>query len=88
MKYRNAGALLPPDLLKQLQKHCEGCVIYVPKRSKSAAWGKINGTRRHYDERNREIYKKHKDGTPVKELSRTYYLSEDSIRKIIRKRKK
>jgi len=88
MKYRNASGLLPPELLLQIQKYCEGCVIYIPKNGKKVKWGKNNGARRRYDERNREIMKKHSAGTPVKELSRVYFLSEDSIRKILRRRKK
>ncbi len=86
MKYVNARGLLPPELLSQIQKYRDGCLIYIPKRGKKAVWGKRNGARRKYDERNREIYKKHAAGIPVKELSKSYYLSEDSIRKIIRRK--
>ena len=88
MKYRNARGFLPPELLFQIQKYCEGCVIYVPKRGKKAVWGKNNGTRRRYDERNTEIFRRYSSGIPVRELSAEYYLSEDSIRKIIREKKR
>ena len=88
MKYRNARGLFPPELLLQIQKYCEGCVIYVPKRGKKVIWGKNNGARRKYDERNKEIFGKYISGVPVKALSKTYYLSEDSIRKIIREKKR
>ncbi len=87
MRYRNARELLPAELLSRIQKYCEGCLIYIPKRGKKAAWGKSNGARGRYDERNRQICKMHVSGTPVKELSQMYWLSEDSIRKIIRRRK-
>ena len=86
-KLENARELLPAELLSRIQKYCEGCLIYIPKRGKKAAWGKSNGARGRYDERNRQICKMHVSGTPVKELSQMYWLSEDSIRKIIRRRK-
>ena len=85
MKYVNAAQLLPPALLSRVQKYCDGCVIYVPKKGKKLDWGTGNGTRKKYDNRNREIVLRHTSGSSVKELSKRYYLSEDSIRKILRK---
>lgn len=87
MKYRNARGILPPELLLQIQKYCEGCVVYVPKRGNKVIWGKNNGARRKYDERNSEIFRRYESGIPVRKLSESYYLSEDSIRKIIRVKK-
>ncbi len=86
MSYKNGKDILPPGLLKELQKYIDGELIYVPKQTEQrAGWGEINGTRRVIERRNHEIYKKYTNGTSIMELIRAYHLSEDSIRKIILK---
>lgn len=86
MSYKNGKDILPPGLLKELQKYINGELIYVPKQTEQrAGWGEINGTRRVIERRNHEIYKKYMNGTSIMELIGIYHLSEDSIRKIILK---
>lgn len=86
MSYKNGRDVLPPGLLKELQKYIDGELIYVPKRAdRRAGWGEMNGTRRMIEKRNQEIYRKYMSGSSVMELIRQYHLSEDSIRKIILK---
>lgn len=84
MKYKNAKAVLPTWLLKELQEYVCGEIIYVPgMESSRAAWGEANGTREKYVERNTEIISLHRSGESVSELAERYHLSEYSIRKII-----
>lgn len=86
MSYKNGKDILPPRLLKELQKYIDGELIYVPKSAEQrAGWGEINGTRHLIARRNQEIYKLYLNGNSIMELIRTYHLSEDSIRKIILK---
>lgn len=86
MSYKNGKDVLPPGLLKELQKYIDGELIYVPKSTeRRAGWGEINGTKRLIARRNQEIYKKYMGGCNIMELIRAYHLSEDSIRKIILK---
>lgn len=86
MSYKNGKDILPPGLLKELQKYIDGELIYVPKQTEQrAGWGEINGTRRLIARRNQEIYRQYTNGMSVMELIRAYHLSEDSIRKIILK---
>jgi Mor family transcriptional regulator len=84
MSYKNGKDVLPPNLLKQLQEYIQGEIIYIPKKGqKRAGWGENNGTRLIIERRNREIFRLYENGTSVNELIQTFYLSEDSIRKII-----
>lgn len=86
MSYKNGKDILPPGLLKELQKYIDGELIYVPKRDdRRAGWGEMNGTRLMIEKRNQEIYRKYMNGSNIMELIRCYHLSEDSIRKIILK---
>jgi len=82
--YKNGKDVLPAALLKELQKYIQGEIIYIPKEDNvRKAWGERNGTRNLLRQRNLEIYKNYKTGTTIIELTQSYNLSEDSIRKII-----
>lgn len=86
MAYKNGKDVLPANLLRELQKYIQGELLYVPKKSKKrAGWGEINGTRLSIQKRNLDIYNQYQNGLSMDELGRIYHLSEDSIRKIIRK---
>ncbi len=86
MKYRNAEAVLPEALLAELQKYCAGELIYVPSGESKAAWGEVNGSRARYEARNRQIVQSYRNGAAVGELAKQFYLSTDSIRKIVKQR--
>lgn len=83
MGYKNAAELLPPELLKDLQEYFSGGIIYVPKTSKKAGWGELSGSRRDIDNRNRSIRLLFKSGKKVNELSEQFFLSEETIKKIV-----
>lgn len=83
MGYKNAAELLPPNLLKDLQKYFSGGIIYVPKTSKKAAWGELSGSRKDIDNRNRDIRLLFRSGVKVCELSEQFFLSEETIKKIV-----
>lgn len=78
--------MLPPHLLKELQKYIQGELIYIPKQtSQRAGWGEANGSRIALAKRNEEIYRLYNEGQSFEELEQIYNLSMDSIRKIIYK---
>lgn len=83
MGYKNAAELLPPDLLEALQEHFSGGIIYVPKTTQKAGWGELSGTRRDIDNRNRKIRTLFKTGAKISELSGAFFLSEETIKKIV-----
>jgi Mor family transcriptional regulator len=85
MKYRNAGEILPEELLSELQKYAEGELVYVPGRRKGkAGWGTRNGSRERYALRNTQIARSYRKGASMEEIARQHFLSTDSVRKIIR----
>ncbi len=87
--YKNGKEILPAELLKELQKYVQGELIYIPKPEPArAGWGELNGTRDSLSLRNREICGLYQEGWPLAELVLRFHLSEDSIRKIIRRTKR
>lgn len=88
MKYQNAADVLPPELLRELQKYASGSVLYVPKpREDHERWGSLSGGRKLLAERNREICRLFQDGVGMEELSSRFCLSVDSIRRIVYRKK-
>ncbi|MFC5471133.1 CD3324 family protein [Cohnella suwonensis] len=84
MIYKNGRDVIPPSLLRELQKYVDGELIYIPKLDdKRARWGEVSGTRKLLAERNKEICRLHSDGSTIAELERRYHLTGESIRKII-----
>ena len=83
MKYINAAEILPKQLLKELQTYVDGSVLYVPKVSTKKAWGTKSGARTFYQERNREIQKRFKEGYSIDALAEQYGLAYSTIKKII-----
>ncbi|QVK17006.1 hypothetical protein KHQ81_08910 [Mycoplasmatota bacterium] len=89
MSYKNGGDILPPKLLRELQKHIQGELIYIPKEKNSrAAWGEHSGSKKLMDNRNLDIFNSYIQGESIKDLASKFCLSEDSIKKIISKNKK
>lgn len=85
MGYKNGKEIFPRELLNELQKYVQGELIYIPRNSDRIGWGELSGTKLYMCNRNREIYKKYKDGFTVDELMELYHLSCDSIKKIVYK---
>lgn len=85
MSYVNAAAVLPENLIREIQKYVDGKVLYIPRRNENAlAWGEKNGTRGKLAERNKEIVRRFYSGETVAEISAGLFLSEKRIRGIIR----
>lgn len=83
MKYENANNVLPPELIRQIQKYAAGKLLYIPKKEEPVAWGSLSGARQKLQKRNQRIYDEYKNGKGVGELAEEYFLSIDSIRKIV-----
>lgn len=83
MKYRNAAERLPAPLLRELQRHAAGELLYIPA-TRRQAWGEGSGAKAHYARRNAEIRGKYRDGqADIQALGGAYYLSDETVRKII-----
>lgn len=89
MEYAKAQDVLPEEILKMIQEYVDGQYLYVPRKNGShKAWGEKSGIKISLKIRNTEIYKKYLDGATIHELSKAYYLSEKSIRRIIGEEKR
>lgn len=83
MKYVNAAEILPEKLLKELQSYIDGSILYVPRASAKKEWGTASGSHTFYLERNREMQKRHEEGSSMEELAEQYGLAYSTVRKII-----
>lgn len=84
MKYINADTIFPEELLKEIQRHISGGLIYIPRpKDAHKKWGENSGIRRVVQERNDEIRRLFAAGTTIDQLAEQYCLSIDSIKKIV-----
>ena len=85
MKYKKAQNILPAHVLEVIQEYIDGGYLYIPRKSNNKkSWGENSGIRKDLKRRNREIFKRYNEGISVKELTDKYYLTESSIRRIIK----
>lgn len=87
MKYENAKDIFPEHLLKQIQKYASGKLIYIPTNNQKRAWGETSGYKQYLFERNRDIKAKFHTGVGIEILADEYYLSCESIKKIVYSKK-
>ncbi|MDR5588058.1 MULTISPECIES: CD3324 family protein [Clostridium] len=88
MKYKNAQNILPKEIIKIIQQYVDGSYLYIPRKDENRKnWGENSGFKNELIERNIQIYNSFNNGSSVKELANKYYLTENSIRKIIREYK-
>lgn len=89
MSYKKAQDVLPEEILKIIQEYIDGEYIYIPRKNENhKSWGEKSGIKDSLKIRNNEIYKKYLNGNSIDELSKEYYLSEKSIRRIIGQEKR
>ncbi|WP_346893737.1 CD3324 family protein [Clostridium sp. UBA871] len=88
MKYKNAQKILPKEIIKIIQQYVDGSYLYIPRKNENRkSWGENSGFKDELIERNTQIYNSFNNGSSVKELANKYYLTQNSIRKIIREYK-
>ncbi|WP_458412944.1 CD3324 family protein [Schinkia sp. CFF1] len=84
MNYVKAAAVLPQELIKEIQKYVQGEMIYIPKPEGShQKWGARSGARKSIADRNVSIKQAFRSGSSIKELAEEYFLSIESIKKIV-----
>ncbi|WP_055665218.1 CD3324 family protein [Desnuesiella massiliensis] len=88
MGYIKAQNVLPEEIIKLIQEYVDGEYLYIPRKlGNEKSWGEKSGTRSSLKKRNAEIFDQYTNGITIIELTRRYYLSEKSIRRIISKEK-
>lgn len=88
MSCKKAIDVLPAHLLEEVQKYAEGCNLYIPKSSKRRGWGSVSGAKSALQTRNAEILNGYLSGKSIVKLANEYYLSEETIKKIVYGHKK
>lgn len=85
MRYVNATEVLPETLIKQIQEYISGDLLYIPQSDlcEKKKWGEKSGSRQYYTLRNSEIKSHYKEGKSIMELSETYGLSFETVKKIV-----
>lgn len=86
MKTVKAKSVLPDSLMREIQQYIQGETIYIPKAEPTMKWGVKSGSRKRLDERNAAIRASFQKGKTITELSDEYFLSIDSIKKIVYKK--
>ena len=85
MSYIKAEEVLPQNLIQIIQQYIDGENIYIPKKENARVrWGEKRGARQELERRNLSIYRESTRGEKVSALAGRYYLSDKSIRRIIR----
>ena len=88
MKYVNAENIFPVELLNEIQKYVDGEMVYVPISNGSRKkWGENSGSKTYLNARNHEIRQKFSAGIKIDQLSDRFFLSHDSIKKIVYSKK-
>lgn len=88
MKHIKAHSIFPEDLLKEIQKYIQGEMVYIPKAEGAhKKWGEKSGYKETLSRRNDEIRQKFCNGVTINELMKLYFLSYDSIKKIVYSKK-
>ncbi|WP_281525891.1 CD3324 family protein [Intestinibacter bartlettii] len=86
MKYKKVQDILPQYMIDDLQQYIEGGYLYIPKKEENKkSWGENTNTKKELNKRNKEIVKKRKNGKSIQDLAKEYFLTEYSIRRIIKK---
>ena len=89
LKYINANKVLPEKLIVEIQKYVQGETLYIPKQeTERLKWGTSSGARQMLDRRNEFIKNSFINGNSIEQLAEEYYLSTETIRKIVYSHKK
>ncbi|WP_193556097.1 CD3324 family protein [Paenibacillus ginsengarvi] len=87
IKYENAGDVLPEHLLEEVKKYAAGKLLYIPLNNEKKGWGEVSGYRQFLVRRNQFILNKFLHGVDIRELSAEFFLSEETIKKIVYSKK-
>lgn len=84
MKYKNAQEVLPENIIKLIQEYMDGEYLYIPRKTENKkSWGEKSGTLKELEKRNKEIFKSYIEGSSIKALAESYFLSEASIKRTV-----
>lgn len=84
MKYVKIETVLPDSLVREIQKYIQGEYVYIPSQlEKRKKWGENSGYKIYLQNRNNDIRMNYTNGNKIKNLAEEFFLSVDSIKKIV-----
>ena len=85
MRYLKAQNILNEDMVEAIQQHIDGVYLYIPRKGENKkSWGESSGIKQELNDRNRRIYNDFLAGNSIKTIAESYYLTEHTIRRIIK----
>ena len=87
MKYKNAVAVLPTELIEEIQKYIQGEFLYIPKKDKKRKRA-VTEYKIELEKRNNRIYKMYLEGMSNEYLAKNFNLAQSSIRRILIEQRK
>ena len=87
MSYIKADEVLPRELAEAIQQFADGKLLYIPRKEKRK-WGSETAAWTFFRERNERICAACEAGVSVRDLSRSFALSEKSIQRILREQRR
>lgn len=84
MKYINAETILPQELLDKVREYIEEGLLYIPRQeNERRPWGEKSGRRLELASRNEAIRRCFREDSSIMDLSQTFFLSVETIKKIV-----
>lgn len=78
MRYQKANEILPKELVELIQSYMDGGYVYIPRKEENRkSWGETSSARKEIQARNREIYKKYRQGMKVQELAEQFIVLQE-----------
>jgi DNA-binding NarL/FixJ family response regulator len=87
MKYIKATEALPAELVDEIRKYAEGCVIYISNAPGThRRWGETTETRAAVESRNVRMLSDRLSGLSILKIAEKYHLAESTVKKIVYKK--
>lgn len=85
MRYLKAQNILNEEMVEAIQQHIDGVYLYIPRKvDNKKPWGENSGIKQELIDRNKRIYNEFITGIPINSIAESYYLTEYTIRRIIK----
>lgn len=89
LRYTNASKVLPQELIIEIQKYVQGETLYIPKpKTEYMDWGSLSGGRWLLEQRNAAIRNAFQNRSSIEQLANEFFLSTETIKKIVYSHKK
>ena len=78
MEYIKAETVLPPELLREVQRYVDGRILYIPRAAGARrGWGEKTAARETLRARDEAIYRDYRQGLPADQEEQHYHAQGD-----------